>query len=163
MKTRTLETEMWLPLGIDAVFGFFSDAQNLDAITPPWLHFRILTPTPLALSAGAFIDYRIRVHGVPVTWKTEITAWQPPFHFVDEQRKGPYRVWIHRHDFVERDGGTWIRDRVSYVAPGFVCEPLLHRLLVGPDLRAIFAFRQRKIRATLAPGTPPVEDKIELK
>lgn len=160
MKIRTLDAEMWLPLGIETVFAFFSDAGNLETLTPSSLHFHILTPMPIDMHAGTRIDYRLRVHQVPIRWQSEITMWQPPRLFMDEQRRGPYRLWKHRHDFEERDGGTWIRDHVDYAVPGGICEPLLHRFLVGPDLRAIFAFRQRKIRELLAPQSLGATDHI---
>src|SRR4051794_2403034 len=132
MTVRTLDTELWLPLPIDRVFAFFADAGNLDALTPPWLHFRILTPPPPVLRAGTLIDYRLRLHGLPVFWRTEITEWQPPFRFVDRQLKGPYQLWVHLHTFEERDGGTLLRDHVDYEVPGRWLEPLVHRLFVGP-------------------------------
>ncbi len=160
MKVRTLETELWLPLGIEAVFDFFSDASNLDAITPPWLHFRIDTPRPLALHAGALIDYRLRLRWVPIRWRTAITLWEPPHRFVDEQLRGPYRRWVHRHEFEPRDGGTLIRDHVAYALPWLPLEGLVHRFLVGPDLRKIFRYRPRKIRELLAPHSGPVEDRV---
>ena len=121
MKTRTLESKLWLPLDIARVFAFFADAHNLDLLTPPWLHFQILTPPPIRLGAGALIDYRLKIHKVPVRWQSEITLWEPPHRFVDEQRRGPYKRWVHSHSFEARDQGTLIRDRVDYAVPGFVC------------------------------------------
>lgn len=152
MKTRTFEVEQWLPLPREEVFGFFADAGNLDAITPPWLHFQIETPLPLAMGEGTLIDYRLKLHGLPIRWRTAITLWQPPFAFVDEQLRGPYRKWVHRHEFEERDGGTLMRDRVDYAVPGWILEPVVHRLFVGPDLKAIFAYRQQRIRELLLPA-----------
>src|SRR5439155_8599779 len=135
LRIHTLLTELWLPRPRDEVFAFFSDAANLDALTPPWLHFRILTPRPLSLQAGAHIEYRLRWRGLPIFWRTEIAVWEPPLRFVDRQIKGPYRQWIHEHTFEERDGGVLMRDRVEYAVPGWLLEPLLHRLLVGLDVR----------------------------
>ncbi|HNX49005.1 MAG TPA: SRPBCC family protein [Thermoanaerobaculaceae bacterium] len=143
MRIFKLDSTMWLPRDRVEVFAFFADARNLETLTPPWLGFQILTPMPLDLRAGARIDYRLRVRGVPLRWQSEIAAWEPPTRFVDEQRHGPYRLWVHEHTFVERDGGTEVRDHVTYAVPG---GWLVERLLVGPDLRRIFAFR----RATLA-------------
>jgi ligand-binding SRPBCC domain-containing protein len=114
VKVRTLDAEMWLPLPIEKAFAFFSDAGNLDALTPPWLEFHILTPRPIVIQAGTRIDYRLRVHLMPIRWQSEITLWQPPRQFVDEQRRGPYALWHHRHDFDADAGGTWIRDHVEY-------------------------------------------------
>jgi len=124
------------------VFPFFADAFNLERITPPLLRFRVVTPRPIAMREGTRIDYRLRIHGVPVRWQSEITVWEPPFRFVDEQRRGPYQLWSHEHTFVERDGGTLCRDVVTYAAPG---GPLVHRLLVGPDVRKIFAYRREAL------------------
>lgn len=142
MKTYQLQTELWLPRRRTEVFEFFADTGNLEQITPPWLHFRITTQGPIEMRAGALIDYRLRLHGLPIKWRTEITCWDPPRRFVDEQRRGPYRLWIHEHTFAEIDGGTRVVDRVTYA----VClGPLVQRLLVGPDLRRIFDYRKRKL------------------
>ncbi|MFO0863777.1 MAG: SRPBCC family protein [Gemmataceae bacterium] len=155
MRVRTLIVEMWLPLPIGQVFDFFSDARNLDAITPPWLHFRILTSLPIEMKPGALIDYQLRVRGLPIRWRTEITHWDPPHRFVDRQLKGPYRQWIHEHSFEEVDGGTLIRDKVDYAVPGWFLEPIIHALFVGPDVRKIFSYRQEKIRELLTPQHAP--------
>ena len=153
---RTLETSTWIPRPIDEVFAFFADASNLQRITPAFLDFRILTPAPIAMGEGALIDYRIRLRGVGITWRTRISAWEPPHRFVDEQLKGPYRVWIHEHTFepLVRDAtlGTLCSDLVRYDAPG---GALVHRLLVRPDLERIFRYRQAtmlKIMGTTAEG-----------
>ena len=138
----TMETRQWLPRPLADVFTFFADAGNLEAITPPWLRFRILTPRPIAMRAGARIRYRIRLRGLPIGWETEITAWDPPRRFVDEQLRGPYRVWIHEHEFAERDGGTEVRDRVRYAVPGgFIVD----RVVVRRDVRRIFEHRARRL------------------
>lgn len=154
MRVRTLKVEMWLPRPIDEVFPFFADAGNLDAITPPWLHFHIVTPRPIDMKAGALIDYKLRIRGFPITWRTEITHWEPPYRFVDQQLKGPYRQWIHEHTFEEKEGGTIIRDKIDYAAPGWLFEPIIHGLFVGPDVRKIFAYRQEKIRELLLAPQP---------
>ncbi len=157
---RTLDAEMWLPLAIEPVFAFFSDIANLDRLTPPWVHFETVTPQPIVLAAGKIVEHRLRIHGVPIGWKSEITVWQPPSQFVDEQRRGPYKVWVHRHDFVTENGGTWIRDHVDYRPRGWICEPLVNRWFVEPDLRRIFTYRHEKIRAVLAPGSANDRDKV---
>jgi ligand-binding SRPBCC domain-containing protein len=144
LKIRTLTTEIWLPCPIERVFAFFADVNNLDVLTPPWLHFRILTPN-VALHQGCLIEYRIRWRWVPLLWRTEISVWEPPSRFVDRQIKGPYRQWVHEHVFEAKDGGTLCRDRVDYAIPGWLVEPLLYRLLVGPDVAGIFDFRRRKL------------------
>jgi ligand-binding SRPBCC domain-containing protein len=139
MKVHEFKTEMWLAAPIDNVFEFFSDAANLDAITPPWVHFEIVTPTPLKIREGSLIDYKLRIRGIPIKWRTRINVWNPPHRFVDEQIRGPYRQWIHEHTFEARDGGTFVRDKVSYAVP---FDWLVHRLLVKPDIARIFRFRQ---------------------
>jgi ligand-binding SRPBCC domain-containing protein len=144
-----LSQEQWLPAPLGRVFEFFADAGNLDAITPPWLRFQTLTPRPIEMGFGTLIDYRLKVHGVPIRWRSEITAWAPPHRFVDEQRRGPYRLWVHEHRFEERDGGTLIRDDVNYAVPGWIAARLVQRWLVGPDLAAIFAYRRDRIAELL--------------
>ena len=150
MRVRTLTAEVWLPRPIGEVFAYFGDARNLDALTPPWLHFRVVRLPEGGLRQGARIEYRIRWRWAPLHWLTEITAWEPPCRFVDAQRRGPYRRWVHEHRFEESDGGTLVRDRVEYAVPGGPLEPVLHRLLVGPDVAAIFAYRRDKLRERFA-------------
>ncbi len=141
-RTSELHREVWLPRPPEAVFPFFADAGNLDRLTPPWLHFRILSPQPMEMAVGARIDYRLRLHGLPIRWRSEITAWDPPHGFVDEQRRGPYRVWIHRHRFEARRGGTLVTDHVRYAVPGGL---LADRLFVRRDLRRIFDYRTAQL------------------
>ena len=143
MRVREFSTELWLPLPPEKLFPFFADAANLDALTPPWLNFHIVTPSPIPMCEGALIDYRLRVHGVPLRWRTRINVWQPPHRFVDEQIHGPYRQWIHEHTFEARDGGTLARDVVHYAVP---LDSLVHRWLVRPDIEKIFAFRTQELR-----------------
>ncbi len=143
MTVREFKTELWLPVPPAELFPFFGDASNLDAITPPWLHFRIITPLPISMRAGTLIDYRLRVHGLPMRWRTHISVWQPPHRFVDEQVRGPYRQWIHEHTFEPRDGGTLARDLVRYAVP---FDLLLHRWFVRPDIEKIFEFRTAALK-----------------
>lgn len=142
MKTHSFTTEMWLKPPLEEVFSFFSDARNLERITPPWVRFRILTSGEIPMRLGALIDYRIRVHGVPLRWQSEITLWEPGRRFVDEQRRGPYRLWIHEHRFSAKDGGTLVEDRVEYAVPG---GALVNRLFVANDVAKIFEYRKRKL------------------
>lgn len=146
MTTYHLHEELWLPLPRPQVFEFFADAGNLDAITPPWLNFHIVTPRPIEMRPGALIDYKLRVRGVPISWRTEIAAWDPPFKFVDQQLKGPYKKWVHTHTFEEKEGGTLIRDHVEYAVPGGILSPIVHRLFVKSDVEKIFKFRTQSIR-----------------
>jgi len=146
VRVRTLLTEQWLSRPIEDVFAFFSDAGNLDVLTPPWLHFRILTPKPIPMRLGTRIEYRLRWHGLPLFWRTEISAWEPPFRFVDRALKAPYRQWVHEHTFEKSNSGTLMRDRVDYAVPGWLAEPLVSRWLVAPDVERIFAYRRVRMQ-----------------
>lgn len=137
-----ISTSLRVPCKLAEVFRFFADASNLEAITPPWLRFRIITPLPIKMHAGALIDYRLRLAGFPIRWRTEITDWNPPFRFVDSQLRGPYRLWIHEHTFRDVDGGTLVEDRVRYRVPG---GRLVNALFVKRALLKIFRYRQEKI------------------
>jgi ligand-binding SRPBCC domain-containing protein len=138
----TLTTEQWLPRPLREIFSFFADAGSLDALTPAWLRFEILTPRPIEMKVGTLIDYRLRLRGLPIRWQSQISDWGPPHRFVDEQRHGPYRLWHHTHTFAERDGGTVVRDVVRYNVPG---GPLANTLFVRRDLQKIFTYRQQKL------------------
>jgi ligand-binding SRPBCC domain-containing protein len=150
MSIHQFESELWLPRPREEVFAFFSDASKLDEITPPWLHFRTSTPAPIDMRTGALIDYKLRVRGFPMRWRTKITVWEPPIRFVDEQIRGPYRMWIHEHTFEERDEGTLVRDRVRYAVP---FDSFVHRWFVRPDIERIFRYRTKKLREYF--GTRP--------
>jgi ligand-binding SRPBCC domain-containing protein len=143
MRVHEFQSELWLPLPPEELFPFFADAANLDALTPPWLHFHIITPAPIAMREGALIDYRLRVRSIPLRWRTRINVWQPPHRFVDEQIRGPYRQWIHEHTFEARASGTLARDRVRYAV---ALDFLVHRLFVRPDMERIFQYRSEALR-----------------
>jgi len=138
----TVKTSLILPRPQETVFTFFADASNLEKITPPWLRFEILTPLPIDMHAGILIEYRLRVHGIPIRWRSEITAWDPPFRFVDEQQRGPYKKWVHEHTFVKSGDGSEIRDFVKYNPPG---GWLTNFLFVRYDVRRIFMYRTKKL------------------
>ena len=138
-----LTADQWVPSPIDEVFDFFSNAHNLEALTPELLEFKVLTPAPIAMFPGALIDYRLRVHGIPLRWRTEITEWDPPHGFVDTQLKGPYTLWHHTHRFETEGEGTRCRDTVLYRVFG---GRLIQRLFVGRDVEAIFTYRQSEMR-----------------
>ena len=137
-----LETDIFLPRPLDEVFAFFADARNLEEITPPFLSFSVITEGEIDMRPGALIDYKLRVRGLPLRWQSEITAWEPPYRFVDEQRRGPYRVWHHEHTFEEVEGGVIARDIVKYDHIG---GRLVNKLIVGPDVNRIFEYRQQRL------------------
>ncbi|MCA9222891.1 MAG: SRPBCC family protein [Planctomycetales bacterium] len=141
-KGYLLRAEQVLPRRREDVFPFFADAQNLETITPDWLKFSLTSRQPLEMREGLRIDYRLRLHGVPVRWRSEITAWEPPVRFIDEQRRGPYRYWIHEHRFFDQGDSTRMIDEVRY---GLLCGAIINRLLVAGDLKKIFEFRERKL------------------
>lgn len=144
-RTYRLDQEQVLRRPLDEVFGFFADARNLEALTPPWLRFRILSEGDLEMREGALIDYRIRLHGIPIRWRTEIAAWEPPHRFVDQQLRGPYTLWHHEHRFEAIDAHTTrVLDRVDYAHWG---GPLVERFFVRPDLERIFAYRAEQLAA----------------
>lgn len=149
LGSHVLTAEIWLPRPRAEAFRFFGNAANLEAITPPWVRFEILTPQPIVMAPGTLIDYRLRIHGLPLRWRTEIKVWEPPFRFMDEQLRGPYRLWRHWHTFEEQEGGTLCRDRVEYRVPG---GALVNWLFVRHDVARIFRHRQRRL-AELFPGT----------
>jgi ligand-binding SRPBCC domain-containing protein len=149
MKPYLFQCELWLPQPRAVVFDFFADARNLQTITPPWLHFVILTPTPIEMQPGALIDYKLRVHGFPLRWRTEITEWNPPHHFVDQQLRGPYTLWHHTHRFFDQDGGTRCVDEVRYRPPG---GALINYLFVRRDVQKIFGYRQQQLQKHFGGG-----------
>ncbi|HEX5146192.1 MAG TPA: SRPBCC family protein, partial [Conexibacter sp.] len=147
MRAFLLTREQRVPGAPADVFRFFAAARNLEAITPPWLRFRVVTPEPIAMEVGTLIAYRLRLHGVPVSWLTRIAAWQPGVRFVDVQLRGPYRLWHHTHEFAPAPGdlgATLMRDTVRWALPlGPLGAPA--RPLVARDLRRIFDHRARRV------------------
>ena len=143
-----LTAELTIDRPIEEVFSFFSSAENLEKITPPWLHFNIVTPTPIEMEAGALIDYRLKLHGIPIKWRTEIESWQPPCRFVDQQLRGPYKRWFHEHTFESLGANrTLAKDQVHYI-PRF--GALVHKYFVKPDLLKIFSYRQEQLEKYFA-------------
>jgi hypothetical protein len=153
MSVHILEREQFVPAPLDEVFPFFAQPENLGALTPPSMGFEILTPQPLAMKAGALIDYRIRLGPLPMRWRTLITEYDPPHRFVDEQLRGPYDLWHHTHTFAERDGGTVLGDRVVYALPLGPLGELVHALVVRRQLDGIFAYRFHEVAKRFG-GTP---------
>ena len=159
MRTRVLERTQVLPGPPEDVFAFFADAHNLEAVTPPFLRFRVITPPPLEMQFGTLIQYRLRVHGLPISWLTSIQAWEPPHRFVDVQVRGPYALWHHSHLLEVHPEGTLMRDVVRYALPFGALGDLAHALVVRRDLQRIFDYRAAvspsKMRVT--PGRSPGE------
>ena len=146
-----LEREQWLPRPIEEVFPFFSRPENLQVITPSWLDFRVVE-APEELEADALIRYQLRWRRVPIRWTTEITVWDPPHRFVDRQLSGPYGLWNHEHSFQVRDGGTVMRDFVTYGLPFGFLGGIAHRLSVKRDVERIFDFRTEVMRKIFPPS-----------
>ena len=146
IRFHTLRRQQWVSRPIDEVFAFFSDARNLEEITPPWLGFRILTPGPIRIATGTRIRYRLSLHGIPLGWTTEIRQWRPPLSFVDVQLSGPYRLWHHTHRFEPKDGGTLMTDLVRYRLPFGILGRLMHVIKVRRDVERIFDYRFRRIQ-----------------
>lgn len=159
MEIRTLDAEMWLPLEVQTVFQRCRQPRSLDAAVGAVQHpdawadrigpgndYRLSAAHPLRADALAVGDHLV---GSTAT-------------VVDEQLSGPYKVWVHRHDFEQRDGGTWVRDHVDCRPRGWICEPLINRVLVTRDLKAIFEYRQQRIRELLAPGSFCAQDRVDL-
>ena len=145
MNEYQLQREQFIPKPIDTVFAFFADAGNLEYLTPPWLHFQIRTSLPITMKAGTLIDYTIRWRWLPVSWKTEILDWSPPHRFIDQQIKGPYKLWRHTHTFEVISGGTLMKDIVRYRLPMGPLGTVAHSMIVERDLQAIFDYRFQRI------------------
>jgi len=140
-----LERSLFLPRPREEVFAFFSDAANLDRITPPFLNLHITTPGPIEMKTGTLIDYKLRLHGIPLRWRTFIAAFDAPSSFTDVQLSGPYRRWQHHHEFLDVPGGTEMRDRVDYELPFPLFAPIAHTLFVRRSVQQIFDYRNKII------------------
>jgi len=140
-----LVREQFIPRPRDEVFAFFARPENLQLLTPAFLHFAFLTPSPIAMHAGARIDYRIKLWGVPMRWATRIDRFEPPLLFTDEQLRGPYRRWHHTHEFHEVEGGTRPLGRAA------------HRFFVRRSLRQIFDYRRQKVAELWSAADCPAE------
>lgn len=145
MKVHTLTRSQRIDRPVDEVFAFFAKPENLALITPSSLNFHILTPKPIDMAVGTLIDYTVKIMGMRVFWRSLITHYDSPREFVDEQLKGPYRLWHHRHSFREIDGGTLIEDNVAYALPFSFIGDIVHGIYVRRNLESIFDFRARAI------------------
>jgi ligand-binding SRPBCC domain-containing protein len=150
MSVHVLARECWVPAPLERTFEFFSDAFKLELVTPPSMEFRMLTPGPIEVREGTLLDYRLRIHGIPIRWRTLIETWEPPSRFVDRQLKGPYKLWLHSHTFVPRDGGTVVGDVVRYSLPLGPIGELVHRAVVRRDLERIFDYRHEALARLLS-------------
>ncbi len=137
-----LHASVWLAKPVEEIFPFFANARNLERITPPFLKFNVVTPEPIDMKAGALIEYRLKVRGIPMKWTSRIAQWEHNVQFVDEQIKGPYRRWHHTHTFEAADGGTLARDIVEYAVPG---GAIAHTFFVKRDVKSIFAYRGTRL------------------
>jgi hypothetical protein len=142
-----MRREQWIAHPIDEVFSFFADARNLETITPPWLGFKILSMNTTSIEEGTTIRYRLRLHGIPIQWRTEICEWNPPCSFVDEQTKGPYKRWRHTHTFEAHGSRTKMIDEVQYELPFGILGRIVHALKVRGDVSRIFDYRRLRIDA----------------
>jgi ligand-binding SRPBCC domain-containing protein len=147
MTVHRLQRTQLVPAPVEAVAPFFEAPENLALITPPWMRFRIVTPGPIAMRTGARIDYTLRILGLPLSWRTLITEFEPGRRFVDQQERGPYRLWRHLHEFEPVEGGTLVRDTVDYEVPLGPLGELARRLYVARTLERIFDHRAATIRA----------------
>lgn len=142
MKYFTLDSTQTIHRPIEEVFAFFSDPKNLEELTPDFLRFQVLQATHPEIEEGTEIDYALRLRGIPVRWRSRILKWDPPFSFVDEQVRGPYRKWHHRHTFQDLDGATLVRDHVTYAVLG---GAMVNRCFVRRDLERIFDHRRAQL------------------
>jgi hypothetical protein len=149
VRIHVLEREQLVRTPAERVFAFFSDPRNLETLTPAWLRFEILSPEPIAMAKDARIDYRLRIAGIPVRWRTRITSFEPGRGFVDEQERGPYALWEHTHRFEPTDRGVLVSDRVRYALPLGALGAIAHGLWVHSALTRIFDFRFARVRELL--------------
>jgi ligand-binding SRPBCC domain-containing protein len=155
VRTYLLEREQIVRAPLDEVFDFFSAARNLEALTPPWLRFAVLTPEPTPMHRGTVIEYRLRLRGVRLRWVSLIEEWEPGRRFVDRQLCGPYRLWHHTHEFAAHAEGTLVRDRVRYQIPLGPLGALAHVAFVRRDLARVFEFRHAAVSRLLGQQRSP--------
>ena len=146
MKTHQYKTVTIIKKPILEVFDFFSKAENLNKLTPPDVNFKIITQLPIEIHEGRLIDYRIKINGIPFDWQTEICIWEPPYKFMDQQIKGPYKVWRHLHTFEDHNGDTKMTDIVDFLSPGWILEPIINELYIKHKVKAIIDYRATQIK-----------------
>tara|TARA_Y100000590_G_C15389798_1_gene889615 strand:+ start:95 stop:574 length:480 start_codon:yes stop_codon:yes gene_type:complete len=151
-QNHTLRRNLTVHKPISEVFAFFSNASNLEAITPPFLHFRILTKSPIQMELEGRIDYALSLFGVPIRWRTRISCWEPNIRFIDEQESGPFAFWRHTHEFIScGDDCTVVSDLVEYREPLGVLGMIAHKVFVAKVLAKIFDYRRDQTIAFLEP------------
>ena len=148
-EPRRIERSQLVTSALEESFAFFADAYNLEALTPPWLRFRILTARPIPMEKGATIEYVLTTHRLPVRWRTEISEWEPGRRFIDRQVEGPFRLWEHTHAFEQQPDGTMIRDTVLYRMPYGPLGEIAHRIVIARDLERIFDYRRDAVERLL--------------
>lgn len=142
MKIFEFSSQLTVPRPIDEVFEFFSNPANLTILSPPWLKFEMQSEHEAKMLAGIEFDYKLKVRGIPLKWRSRITEWDPPNRFADEQIKGPYNLWVHTHSFEEQDRNTVVRDHIQYSVPG---GSIINSLFVRRDVEKIFKYRGDKL------------------
>lgn len=154
MEIHQLHRQQWIQRPLEEIYEFFERPENLRRITPPSLDFRLLTPPPITMQQGRILDYTIRFMGLPLRWRSVISVHQPPACFVDEQLKGPYSFWFHRHVFKRDGNGTHIIDEVYYALPIWIPKIMsswINNWLVRPRLEAIFDYRRDRYKQIFSP------------
>lgn len=154
-RYQHFQIEQWVPQSVSKVFAFFSESKNLEVLTPDFLNFKVLRQSTEKITEGTLLDYRLRLHGMPIRWQSLITDWQPNFCFSDIQTKGPYSVWEHRHEFEEKNGGALIRDNVRFKVPFGALGDMVLTDFIQKDLKEIFNFRKKKIEELLGQTPKP--------
>lgn len=145
-KEYVFKADLVINAPLEKVFEFFANAENLEKITPEFMQFKIITPTPIQMRKGTLIDYKLKVRGVPMKWRTLIDEWELNKKFVDTQLKGPYKLWHHTHEFMAlTPTSTKMTDTVRYIVPFGFLGRLVHPILVRPDVEKIFAYRNSTI------------------
>jgi len=156
-----LEREQLLDRPLQDVFAFFAQVRNLQRITPPFLRFEVLSPDPIPMGVGTVIEYRLRVHRVPVRWVTWIEAFETNRRFVDRQVLGPYALWHHTHEFEAVGSRTLVLDRVRYAIPFGPLGQLARLLFVQRDLDDVFAYRRTAVLRELGVSTPVIGARLD--
>lgn len=158
-----------VPASIDDTWKFFSTADNLPRITPPWLKFTVTTPGPIEIKLDSILDYTIAWKGLPMRWRTRIIDFSPPRQFIDLQIRGPYALWHHQHTFDPKPdggggsgGGVICSDRVIYKIPVGPIGRVMHAVLVRNQLLDIFRYRRKVIGESLG-GCRPLQADVQIR